>query len=184
MPRPADPSLPPRILAAAYALWTAGGEGAVTIRDVARKANTTTPSVYAHFADRDAIVRGVRAQARRHFDAAMAKSTGVLDGCGRLLDFVEAYPRDYELLFGYGYRDRAEEDVLGAEFAGFEGHIRRAGVRSRDVRPTALALACILHGAAMFRLAHPRPGAWAPEFRKATLDACGALLAERTRAKR
>ena len=180
MSRPADPSLPFRILAAAYALWSEGGEEAVTIRAVAKRASTTTPSVYAHFADRRAIMRGVRALARGRFEAAMAKSTSVPDSCARQLDFVETYPRDYELLFGYGYRDRVGRGVQAAEFAIFEGHIRNAGVRERDVRPTALAIASLIHGTAMFRLAHDGPDAWWPEFRSATLDACAVLLAART----
>lgn len=179
MPRPADPSLPFRILAAAYALWSEGGEGAVTIRDVAKRASTTTPSVYAHFEDRTAIMRGVRRLARGRFETAMNKSTSVPNGCARVLDFVEAYPRDYELLFGYGYRERAERGVQAAEFTMFEGHIRKAGVREGDVRPTALAIASLLHGTAMFRLAQAEPDEWWPEFRKAALEACAALLEAR-----
>ncbi|MSP76136.1 MAG: TetR/AcrR family transcriptional regulator [Rhodospirillaceae bacterium] len=176
MPRPADLSLPSRIVAAAYALWSEGGEAAVTIRDVARRASTTTPSVYAHFEDRAAILRGVRALARGHFDAAMRKATGVVDGCVRLLDFVEAYPRDYELLYGYGYRERVTRNVQEAEFTMFEGYIRLACVRECDVRPTALAIASLLHGAAMFRLSRKARDSWWRECRKATLDACAALL--------
>ena len=179
MPRPADPSLPARILAAAYALWGEGGETAVTIRDVARRASTTTPSVYAHFTDRAAIIRGVRALARGRFEEALARSTDVDDGCTRLLDFAESYPRDYELLFGYGYRERVDLGVRAIEFAGFEGHIRDAGVREDDVRPTALAIASLLHGAAMFRLAHEAPDAWWPEYRKAAIGACATLLEAR-----
>ena len=56
MPRQADPTLPSRIAEAAYALWRKDGDQAVTIRDVAKRARTTTPSVYAHFADRAAIL--------------------------------------------------------------------------------------------------------------------------------
>src|SRR5262245_35622820 len=108
MPRPADPSLPSRIVAAAYTLWSEGGEAAVTIRDVAKCASTTTPSIYAHFEDRAAIMRGVRGLARRRFDATISKATSVPDGSRRILDFVEAHPRDYELLFGYGYRDSTD----------------------------------------------------------------------------
>src|SRR5262245_38921553 len=128
MARPPDPSLPRRILAAADALWREGGEAAVTIRDVASRAATTTPSVYAHFEDRAAILRGVRALARARFEAAMSKATGVVDGSRRVLHFVEAHPRDYELLFGYGYRERVEEGARATEFAAFEDHVRKAGV--------------------------------------------------------
>ncbi|CAN5896030.1 hypothetical protein BH11PSE3_BH11PSE3_15970 [soil metagenome] len=89
----------------------------------------------------------------------MEQSTGVRDGCARLLDFAESYPPAYELLFRYGYLDRATPALQAAEFSLFEGHMRRVGVRERKVRPTALAVATLLHGAARFRLAHEAPNA-------------------------
>jgi AcrR family transcriptional regulator len=179
MPRTADPTLPSRIVEAAYALWRKGSDGAVTIRDVARRARTTTPSVYAHFEDRAAILRDVRMLAHDHFVAALSESGSVLDACARMLAFADAHPRDYELLFGYGFRDRVEPTVQAAQFAIFEGHIRQAGVADRDVRPTAFAIRNLVHGTAMFRLAQDRPGPWWPESRKACLDACAVLLERR-----
>jgi AcrR family transcriptional regulator len=179
MSRPADPSLPSRILEAAYALWRAGGEEAVTVRAVAKRAATTTPSVYAHFEDRAAVMRGVRALARGHFEAALSKATGVLDGSRRVLDFVETHPRDYELLFGYGYRERVDQGARAAEFAAFEGHVRKAGVPEPEVRGTAFAIASLLHGAAMIRLAHPAADdSWA-DWRRAALDGCATLVEAR-----
>ena len=86
MPRQADPTLPSRIAEAAYALWRKDGDQAVTIRDVARRAKTTTPSVYAHFADRTAILRAVRELAHEHFVTALAKSKSVIDACALLLE--------------------------------------------------------------------------------------------------
>jgi AcrR family transcriptional regulator len=182
MPRQADPTLPSRIIEAAYALWRKGGTEAVTIRDVAHRARTTTPSVYAHFEDRAAILRGVRTLAHGHFVAALAKSTSVLDACTRMLTFADEHPRDYELLFGYGFRDRVEPAVQAAQFAVFEGYIRQAGVGERDVRPTALAIRNLVHGAAMSRLAQERAGPWWPESRTASLDACALLLEQRRQA--
>lgn len=181
MTRPADPTLPSRIVEAAHALWHKGGDAAVTIREIARRAGTTTPSVYAHFADRAAILREVRRRAHGRFAAALAGSTDLLDACARMLAFADAHPRDYELLFGYGFRDRAEPAVQSAQFAVFEAYVRRAGVSGRDLRPTALALRSLVHGAAMFRLAHDRPGPWWPESRAACLDACAVLLDRRRR---
>src|SRR5262245_25023886 len=183
MPRQADPTLPSRIVDAAYALWQKGGDAAVTIRDVARRARTTTPSVYAHFKDRMAILRSVRERAHSRFVAALSQSTSVLDACGRMLAFADEHPRDYELLFGYGFRDRVEPEVQAAQFAIFEGYIRRAGVGERDVRPTAFAIRSLVHGAAMFRLAQKEAGPWWPESRAACLEACGLLLEQRRRAR-
>src|SRR5262245_24296569 len=181
MPRQADPTLPSRIVDAAYTLWQRGGEAAVTIRDVARRARTTTPSVYAHFEDRAAILRGVREIAQGHFVAALSKSASVLDACARMLAFADEHPRDYELLFGYGFRDRVAPAVQAAQFAVFEGYIRQAGVGEADVRPTALAIRSLVHGAAMFRLAQDRAGPWWPQSRAACLDACALLLEQRRR---
>jgi AcrR family transcriptional regulator len=183
MPRQPDPTLPSRIVDAAYALWRKDGDQAVTIRDVARRARTTTPSVYAHFADRAAILRAVRALAHEHFVAAMAKSTSVIDSCGRMLAFADEHPRDYELLFGYGFRDRVEPEVQAAQFSIFEGYIRQAGVPEREVRPTAFAVRNLVHGTAMFRLAQDKAGPWWPESRKACLDACAVLLEQRRKPK-
>jgi AcrR family transcriptional regulator len=182
MPRQADTTLPSRIVDAAYALWQKGGDAAVTLRDVARRARTTTPSVYAHFTDRAAILRSVRMLAHDRFVAALAKSNSVIDACSRMLAFADEHPRDYELLFGYGFRDRVEPAVQAAQFAIFEGYIREAGVAEAEVRPTALAIRSLVHGAAMFRLAQDKPGPWWPESRMACLGACALLLEQRRRA--
>ena len=106
----------------------------------------------------------------------------MLDACARMLAFADEHPRDYELLFGYGFRDRVEPAVQSAQFAIFEGYIRQAGVGERDVRPTALAIRSLVHGVAMFRLAQERRGPWWPESRAACLDACAVLLEHRRQA--
>ena len=99
------------------------------------------------------------------------------------LAFADEHPRDYELLFGYGFRDRVEPAVQAAQFAIFESYIRQAGVPDREVRPTALAMRSLVHGAAMFRLAQDKPGPWWPESRTACLDACALLLEQRRRGR-
>ena len=119
MPRQADPTLPSRIAEAAHALWRKDGDQAVTIRDVARRARTTTPSVYAHFADRAAILRAVRELAHGHFVAALAKSKSVIDACGRMMSFSYEHPLDSEMLIGYCFSDRVEHALKAAQFAIF-----------------------------------------------------------------
>lgn len=119
----------------------------------------------------------MRELAHAHFEAAPAKSKSVIDACGRMLAFVDEHLRDYELLFGYGFRDRVEPAVQAAQFAIFEGDVRQAGLPDRDVRSTALAIRSLVHGAAMF----DRPGPWWPESRAACLDARALLLELRSR---
>ena len=151
----------------------------VTIRNVARRA-ATRRLPFTPISSIGPPSCGVRKLARGRFEAALDKATSMLDGCARVLDFAVAFPRDYELLFGYGYRERADPDRQVAEFAAFEGHIRQAGVREPDVRPTALAIASLLHGTAMFQLSQKAPDERWQEFRSATLDACATLLAAKS----
>src|SRR5271154_1884030 len=55
-PRGEGVKLREEILDAARALVEEGGEQAVTLRSVARRVGIAAPSIYAHFADPDAIL--------------------------------------------------------------------------------------------------------------------------------
>lgn len=72
MPRKADPNLERTIIDAAIRLLEKGGLEAITMREVAKAARTTTPTLYERFADRDALLRAVtdvfRDQLSRQFD--------------------------------------------------------------------------------------------------------------------
>ncbi len=59
MPRKPDPGLESAILKSALELIDSRGLDSVTMREVARGAKTTTPTVYERFADRDALLWGV-----------------------------------------------------------------------------------------------------------------------------
>lgn len=181
MPRRPDPTLRSRIAEAALALWRKGGDPAVTIRDVAARAATTTPSVYAQFSDRAGILAAARQLAYAAFTAELSQAASALDACARILAFADAQPRDYDLLFGTGFRDRVGAGVLAAEFGKFEDAVKRSGVADPYARPIAFALRNLVHGTAMFRLAHLKAGPWWPESRRACLEACALLLDERRR---
>src|SRR6516165_6226060 len=92
MPRTADPELPHRILKAADALWQSGGEEAVTIRGVAAKAATTTPTVYSYYADREALLTALRALAFQRFSGYLAKSRDFHDACAHISSSAPAIP--------------------------------------------------------------------------------------------
>jgi len=59
MPRKADPKLEKNILIAATRLLDRRGLDAVTMREVAKAAGTTTPTLYERFKDRDALLVGI-----------------------------------------------------------------------------------------------------------------------------
>jgi AcrR family transcriptional regulator len=107
------------ILAAATELLEqTGSEEAVTLRAVARQVGISAPSIYAHFADREAIVDAIVNDAFSDFNAAiLAASEAAVQagggprarlraGCAAYLEFAEERPNRYKLLF-------ARQDLIG-----------------------------------------------------------------------
>jgi AcrR family transcriptional regulator len=99
MPRLPDPDLEERILKAAQVLWKRGGNKALTMRAVARAADTNTPSVYRRFESRQELIRGllrrIASQIRKDFEATQT-----------IEEFAEAYvenalrlPHEYDLFY-------------------------------------------------------------------------------------
>jgi AcrR family transcriptional regulator len=88
-------------------LEQAGNEEAVTLRAVARQVGISAPSIYAHFADReaivDAIVDGAFADFNAAIYAAIHAASGPLErlraGCAAYLRFADERPNRYRLLF-------------------------------------------------------------------------------------
>ena len=56
MPRHPDLEVEGHVLDAAYRLWRSKGERGLTMRAVAREAETTTPTVYQRFKDKREIL--------------------------------------------------------------------------------------------------------------------------------
>jgi AcrR family transcriptional regulator len=89
-----------------------GSEEAVTLRAVARQVGISAPSIYAHFADREAIVEAIVNAAFSDFnaaiqaggDAAVQAGGGPRErlraGCAAYLAFAAGRPNRYKLLFG------------------------------------------------------------------------------------
>lgn len=100
------------ILAAATSLLEkTGNEEAVTLRAVARQVGIAAPSIYAHFADREAIVDEIVDTAFADFNAAIgaavASAAGPLErlraGCAAYLRFAAERPNRYKLVFERQY---------------------------------------------------------------------------------
>jgi AcrR family transcriptional regulator len=95
------------ILAAERLLEREGTEEAITLRSVAREAGIAAPSIYGHFADRDAILDAVLDRAferlRQHIVAATDPLTdpveSLLAGCQAYVDFGMTEPARYKVLF-------------------------------------------------------------------------------------
>jgi AcrR family transcriptional regulator len=159
-----------------------GSDEAVTLRAVAREVGIAAPSIYAHFADRDAIVMAV---VRRIFDELReAIQTGTesagQDPAGRLVAGAEAYvafglghPARYGVLFSerrMAAKDYCEPIPIGPDgrpvldfgaesFAllidGIEACVTAGESASTDVVADATAVWVALHGTVSLRAALP-----------------------------
>jgi AcrR family transcriptional regulator len=96
------------VAAAERLLEREGSEEALTLRSVAREAGIAAPSIYTHFADRDAILDAVLDIAFERLRLLVLDSAeGVSDPVERLLAGCQAYvrfgmqdPARYRVLFG------------------------------------------------------------------------------------
>ena len=82
------------IVAAAADLLDSGGESAVTLKDIARMVGISSPSIYAHFPDREAIVAAVVAGTFGELKAELisARDEAGSDPVARLQALCAAYP--------------------------------------------------------------------------------------------
>ena len=159
-----------------------GSDEAVTLRAVAREIGIAAPSIYAHFADRDAIIT---AAVLRIFDELTDAINGgaelagpdpvdrLVAGCEAYLRFGLAHPARYGVLFSE--RRMAAQDYCrpvplgpggqpvmewGAEaFAllveGIEACVKAGLSASTDVVADATAVWVALHGTVTLRTALP-----------------------------
>jgi AcrR family transcriptional regulator len=97
-------------------LEQAGTEEAVTLRAVARKVGISAPSIYSHFADRDAIIDAIVDDAFSDFNEAIYAAsrpgadplTRLKAGCTAYVRFAAERPNRYWLLFGR--KDLVDDD--------------------------------------------------------------------------
>jgi AcrR family transcriptional regulator len=179
------------IVAAASALLEDGGsEDAVTLRAVARRVGIAAPSIYAHFADREAILEAVVREAFSELAATVTEAANreqypprrLHAVCAAYLTFADERPHRYRVLFA---RHRATptagmtaekgmDDLLGADaFAALVGVVSacvQAGYSDSDAPiHDATALWVALHGYATLRASVPAFPWPTPEALVATL---------------
>lgn len=103
MARLPDPDLEDRILNAARQLWKKGAGKALTMRAVARAAQTNTPAVYRRFPHRDDILRALLHQTRQDVMLQLEAASTVEEACERYLDYALSHPHEYELYYLHEY---------------------------------------------------------------------------------
>ncbi len=98
MPPVADKQLEERILKAGQRLWRTRGEAGFTLRELARVAGTTTPTIYQRFQNKEALLKALGLRVRDAMNAELFASSSLEEACRRYLQYVENNPREYTLL--------------------------------------------------------------------------------------
>jgi AcrR family transcriptional regulator len=161
MARPPDPDLEKRILDAAQKLWRKDGTKALTMRAVARAADTNTPAVYRRFRDRRDLVRALLRRSQQEFGSILGTCRSVEEAAAAYLRHALARPHEYELFYQY-IGELSRPDPSGRapslkesrpNFVVLERMLsKELGGAPQDHRRLALSLWALMHGTATLLL--------------------------------
>lgn len=160
------------VRAAVEIIERTGSDQALTLRSVAREVGIAAPSIYAHFADREAIVEAVIIESLGHLrDAVLSVVSRIEDpveallaGCAAYVAFGAREPARYRLLFG-SPRGRSEDPdcppkgqgmlAFATLVDGVEACVEAGRSASEDPFGDAVALWTALHGQVTLRASQP-----------------------------
>lgn len=98
MPRKPDPQLEKVIVDAAARLLDKRGIDAVTMREVAKSAGTTTPTLYERFKDRDALLEAVTDVHRDKLVGTLSPDDSLEQAAAKFLMYCRKNPNAVNLL--------------------------------------------------------------------------------------
>lgn len=176
MPRRKDVRVEGHIINAAYELLEQGGEQALTMRAVAKKAGTTTPTVYHRFKDKRDLAELVRERAVEKLVKAIAPADSPEQTCERLLDFAVANRNLYRL-FTADWAVRLGRNAPKPSFEMIKKRLaERLGGVPEDHWELAMALGALVHGTATMLLADGVDESIARSLRRICIEYCEALV--------
>src|SRR5208337_2543084 len=185
MPRPPEPDLENRILNAAQKLWKKDGSKALTMRAVARAADTNTPAVYRRFRTRRDIVRALVRRGQQELGSILQPCRSVEKAVAAYLKYALTHPHEYELFYTHlhelsgpvrpGHAPSFEE--LRPNFALMERKMaEQLGGAPEDHRRLVLVLGALAHGTATYLISKAVPPRQEATMRSAFNTAVGAML--------
>lgn len=98
MPRKPDPALEQTIVDSALRLLDENGLNAITMREIAKAARTTTPTIYERFHDHDAILRAVLERVATDIAGTLEPSRNIEEVGDRFLTYCCQHPHRMELI--------------------------------------------------------------------------------------
>ncbi len=178
MPRSADAQLADRILEASYKLLHQKGASALTLRDVAKAAGTTTPTVYKRFKNKEALLVEVAERTRAIYNEGLMNQRSMIKACEYYLDFAAKNPADYNIVYEFGWPHLfAETSEQPAMQWGMERFAEIHGGKPQDYELITHALWFVLHGAGSF-LSKTPGGKLGKRIREKCLSSCKVLIEE------
>ncbi|MBD0840836.1 MULTISPECIES: TetR/AcrR family transcriptional regulator [unclassified Streptomyces] len=175
---PAQPSPPPKkpgerryhhgdlrraVLTAALDVIAADGPSALSLRDLARRAEVSHAAPAHHFKDRTGLLTAIAAEGFGLLAAALAEATDLRDSGVRYVRFAREHPAHFQVMFTPGLL-RADDLELTTARALAADALRGAvaGVRPQepgvDSRLAGVAAWSLAHGFATLLLSHNLDG--------------------------
>jgi AcrR family transcriptional regulator len=155
------------ILEAARALVEEGGEQSVSLRAVARGIGIAAPSIYAHFADREAIVSALVDEAFEELSEVIVSAMDreidpvarLRSACAAYVEFAIGRPNRYQLAFAAREANSTPRASATRTFEllvdAVHACIEAGSSLSKDAFGDATAIWVALHGYATQRSARP-----------------------------
>jgi AcrR family transcriptional regulator len=175
MPRKADPKLEKTIVTAAMRLLDKRGLDAITMREVAKAAGTTTPTLYERFNDRDALLIGVLDRVAYDLFDRMQSTRSIEALCEVFLEYCVNYPNRLDLLHKVWpqtiptNRKRPTYDLAVGRLQSEHGH------SLKKANEIASAIIAVLMGTAILMIGAGPDTAFATNSRRTGLKAIKAI---------
>jgi AcrR family transcriptional regulator len=150
MPPIPDKYLEQRILNAALDLCRSRGERGLTLRNVARAAGTTTPTIYKRFHSKEALRLALARHIWQELIEQIVASSRIEETYRRYLRFSEAHPEEYKVLMAAWAEVFASERERAGEIWLLDQLANRFGGKPEEYVPVYYALLLLCHGAATF----------------------------------
>ncbi|MGW4777785.1 TetR/AcrR family transcriptional regulator [Streptomyces filamentosus] len=169
------------VLTAALEVIEADGPGALSLRDLARRAGVSHAAPAHHFGDRTGLLTAIAAQGFGLLADALAAGTSLADRGRRYVRFAADHPAHFQVMFAPALLRPDDPDLTAArDRAGAALRAGVAGLPGPDPRATGIAAWSLAHGFATLYLTHnvdDAVGALPPE---EYFDALTGFLTERT----
>ena len=145
------------LTAALHVIDTAQSEADISLRGIAREAGISAMSMYAHFADRDALLAAVANANWEHVCADIEQQSQAGDsararltlGCRAYVSFAQRFPLRYALMTRIEEPPEAAHQALAIVTRGLVACGGNAENPPSHTDKTAAALSVAIHGVAM-----------------------------------